>query len=243
MTRTRCCLSLVTVALAASFSLAQPPKDTKPAATPPAKDAKATQPAKPGDKPALPPGMSEADMQACMAAAQPGPNHEFLAKAAGTWSGKCKMWMAPGTEAAASDCTAAVTSFMDGRFTRVEVAGDMPGMGPFTGFGICGYDNVVKKFQQTWTDNCGTGMMTGTGELSADGRTLTWTMTGNCPIRKAPISMRQVEKRTGNDAMHMEMWGPDLATGKDFKMMEIDYTRTAKAPATATPAPAKNSAK
>ena len=75
-----------------------------------------------------------------------------------------------------SECKATITSMMDGRFTRCEVEGEMPGMGPFNGFGIYGYDNVSQKFVGSWIDNCGTGIMQGTGEMSADGKVMTWNM-------------------------------------------------------------------
>jgi hypothetical protein len=54
---------------------------------------------------------------------------------------------------------------MDGRFIKLEMEGDMPGMGPFHGFGLYGYDNVSQKYQATWIDNCGRGS-TGTQKSS-----------------------------------------------------------------------------
>ena len=44
-------------------------------------------------------------------------------------------------------------------------------------------------------------MMQGTGELSSDGKTLTWNYTGTCPIQKKPIVVRQIETRNGKDSM------------------------------------------
>lgn len=225
-------------AIAASFAFAQPSKDTK--AVKPAQTTKQTaQPAKQTAQPAgdhkmeAPPGMSEADMKACMEAATPGPMHEHLAASVGTWTGKSKMWMAEGMEPTVSDMTSEITSIMDGKFTKCESKGDMPGMGPFSGFGVYGYDNVSKKFQSTWLDNMGTGMMTGTGELSSDGKTMTWTYTFNCPIQKKPVMMREVERSTGKDTMTLEMFGPDPKTGKEYKIMEISLTRTGGAAKTA----------
>src|SRR5688572_29602034 len=87
----------------------------------------------------LPPGWTESDMQACAAAATPGKQHEFLAKGAGVWQGKAKAWMAPQTEAFVTDMTNTATPMMDGRFLKIETAGDMPGMGPFKGFGLYGF--------------------------------------------------------------------------------------------------------
>jgi hypothetical protein len=130
---------------------------------------------------------------------------------------------------------------MDGRFTKCEITGDMPGMGPFNGFGLYGYDNVAQKFQSTWIDNCGTGMMTGTGELSSDGRTLTWNFSYHCPITRKPTTLREVERITGKDTKTLEMFGIDPKSGKEFKMMEIAFTRKPGTGAAAAVNPASGS--
>ncbi|MFM9995327.1 MAG: DUF1579 domain-containing protein [Phycisphaerales bacterium] len=219
-------------ALAVAQVSSQPAKDPKPAA--PAKPATqpAVQPAgkPPADAAQLPPGMSEADMQACMAAATPGEQHTHLAKGVGIWHGKSQMWMTPDAPAVPSECTSTVTSFMDGRFTKVEVAGEIPGMGPFNGFGINGYDNVAQKFQSTWIDNCGTGIMTGTGKLAADGKSMTWNYAFNCPITKKPANMRHVETYTGADTMTLQIFAAEPHSGKEYKMMETAFTRQAAKP-------------
>lgn len=101
-------------------------------------------------------------------------------------------------------------------------------MGPFNGFGLYGFDNVSKSFQGTWIDNCGTGMMMGTGELNSEGDTLTWTFKYNCPMTNKPAIFREVERRTGEDTMTLTMYGPAPDTGKEYKVMEIKYTRTSK---------------
>lgn len=230
------CCSLCAVAgiavMAGSLVIAQPgsqPDRTRPA-TP---STPAGQPQKDAAKPQLPPGMTEADMKACEAAATPGPEHKKLAEIAGTWSGKTKMWMSPDqSEPMESTCTTKITPIMDGRYIKIETEGEMPGMGPFNGFGLNAYDNVSQKYQTTWIDNCGTGIATGTGEVSPDGKTYTWKLTYNCPIQKKPTTLREVEKRTSKDAFTLEMFGLEPHSGKEFKMMEIAYTRTGAAPAT-----------
>ncbi len=173
----------------------------------------------------LPPGWTQADMQACMAAGTPGKQHEHLAKNVGVWQGKSTMWMAPETSPMTSECIATYTPMMDGRFVKCEIAGEMPGMGPFNGFGLYGFDNVSQRFQGTWVDNCGTGIMNGAGELSADGKVLTWNFTYNCPIQKKPVNMREIETITGPNSKTLEMFGIDPKSGKEFKMMEIAFTR------------------
>lgn len=179
-----------------------------------------------GEDMKLPPGWSMEDMQACMAAGTPGKMHEHLMQGVGVWKGKNTMWMAPDTEPMTSECTSTVTSAMDGRYTKCEMEGEMPGMGMYHGLGFNGFDNVSQKFVSTWIDNHGSGIMQGTGELSSDGKTLTWKYTYNCPIRKKPATMREVHRITGDNTMTLEMFGDDPKTGKEFKMMEIELTRT-----------------
>jgi len=181
--------------------------------------------------PQLPPGMTQADMQACMAAGTPGKMQERLLQAAGTWHGKSKMWMTAEAEPMDSTGTCTISPMMDGRFAKTEVSSDMPGMGPFMGFGLSAFDNVSQSFQSTWIDNMATGIMTGKGELSSDGQTLSWTYTFNCPITKKPAVMRVVDHDTGKDAMSEEIFTTDPHTGKEFKMMQTEYTRSGGAAA------------
>lgn len=185
----------------------------------------AQQQQQPPQQPQLPPGWTQEDMQACMDAGTPGEMHAFLVESAGVWHGKGKMWMAPGMAPIDSESTSTITPIMDGRYIMCEMAGEMPGMGTFSGHGIYGFDNVSQKFQSSWVDNMSTGQMFGTGERSSDGKTLTWTYTYNCPVTKKPTTMREVEKITGKDTRIMEMHGIDPKSGKEFKMMELTMTR------------------
>jgi hypothetical protein len=198
----------------------------------PAKDKKAAAP--PDGAPQLPPGWTEADMKACMEAGTPGKNHEYLAQDVGDWTVKSTMWMAPGAEPMSSEGSAKVSKVLDGRYTQVEHDGEMPGMGPFKGIGLYGYDNVAKKFVGTWIDNHSTGIMRGEGELSPDGKTLTWKYTYNCPLQKGPSVMREIETRPTADSKTIEMHGKDPKSGKEYKMMVLELTRKAgSAPAAA----------
>ncbi len=221
-------------AVAGSIAFAQPGGEKKPTTIAP----KTVTPAGHGAQPEvkLPPGMSMEDMQACMAAATPGEMHKFLAKSVGTWSAQTKMWMAPGMEPNLSGGTYTVTPLMDGRFIHGEMKGDMGEMGPFHGMGLNGYDNVTQKFVGTWIDNWGTGIMTGTGDLAKDGKTINWTYTMNCPMTKKEQTLREIYTFNGPNEMTLEMFGPDRATGKEFKHMEIKFTRTGNAPTATAPA-------
>ena len=208
----RSCLTVLAlgVVIAGSIAIADAPAS---------KDAKA-----PEKK--LPPGWTEADMQACMIAGTPGKQHELLAKGAGEWEGNCKMWMPPGDgEPMKSTVTSTATPVLDGRFLKVEVKGEMPGMGPYNGHGLYGFDNVSQTFVSTWIDNHVTGIMYGKGELSSDGKTLTWKYNYNCPVTKKPAVIREVETITGPNTKTLESFGADPKSGKEFQMMRIELTR------------------
>jgi hypothetical protein len=209
---------IVSAGLAAAFAFADEPKDAKSGA------GAAAVTNKPEMK--LPPGWTEADMQACVAAGIPGKMHEMLAREAGTWTGKNTMWMGPDTEPMQAESTTTITAIMGGRYTKAEVKGDMPGgMGPFEGFGIYGYDNVTQKFTASWIDSMSTGIAQGTGELSKDGKTLTITYKYTCPVTKKPTTMREVHTRTGENTKTLEMWGIEPKSGKEFKMMKVELTK------------------
>jgi hypothetical protein len=174
----------------------------------------------------LPPGWTMEDMEACMLAGTPGEEHKELAEAAGTWHGKVTMWMAPDTEPMpSSECTTKITPIMDGRYTKCEWTGEMPGMGPYNGLGIYGFDNVMKKYVAIWFDNHSTGIMQGEGERSANGKVLTLTYTHSCPITKKAAQIRSVETVTGPNTKTLEMFATEPKSGKEYKMMRAELTK------------------
>lgn len=204
-----------------SLAIADQPKDAR-AAKPAAKKPAAQPEAK------LPPGWTEADLKAFMEAATPGEMHKRLAADAGTWQGTNTMWMGPKAEPIETESTTTITPVLDGRFIRLEMKGEMPGMGPYHGLAVQGYDNVSQKFISTWIDNMSTSMAQGEGELSKDGKTITWTFTCNCPLQDKPMTMRQVETTTGPGAKIIEMFHAEPKSGEEFKAMRIELTKVKK---------------
>lgn len=210
------------VALAALVGCATTHKDVGSASSPRQDDKMHAQG---GGEMQLPAGWTAADMQKMMAAGTPGKEQQMLARGAGRWTGTSEHWMAPGMPSTSSPMTSTVTSLMDGRYVKIEVSGEMPGFGTFQGLGYNAFDNVSKKYVSVWMDNFSTGMMTGEGTLSADGKTMTWSYVFNCPIQGGPAKMREVEHYTGENTMTLEMFGNDPKSGKEFKMMHMDMTR------------------
>jgi len=168
------------------------------------------------------PEMDPAMMQAMMQAGTPGDPHKRLDAFAGNWDTKISMWMMPGSDPVLSTGTSTNTMTMGGRYLEQHFKGEFGGM-PFEGVGYTGYDNVKKQYWGTWMDSMSTGMMASTGS-STDGKT--WNFTATMADPMTGKDSESTEKITITDADHhtMEMWGagPD---GKQYKMMEIQYSR------------------
>lgn len=205
-----CALAVGAAALVASVSLAQTGRDSQPAAP---------------SEFQLPEGWTMEDMEACMMAGTPGPMHERLMKGVGVWYGKGTMWMGPGGASVEFDCTSTVTSIMDGRYTTVEFKGDLPGMGPYHGSGLNGYDNVAEQFVSTWIDSHSTAIMYGTGKMEKDAKAIHTSFGYHCPITKKPTTMRHIERFSGDNTMTMEIYNIDPKSGKEYKSMAVTFTR------------------
>ncbi|HEV7920084.1 MAG TPA: DUF1579 domain-containing protein [Thermoanaerobaculia bacterium] len=165
----------------------------------------------------------KAAMEAWQKAMTPGPQHKALDAMAGTWDTKVSSWMAPGAPAMTSNGTSVNRWIMGGRYMEQRFSGSVMGQ-PFEGLGYTGYDNVSGKYWGTWMDNMSTGMMSSTGSSSADGKSYTFTATMNDPMTGKTTSSEERITVLDKDHHNFEMWGPG-PDGKNFKMMEINYTR------------------
>ncbi|MCL4743442.1 MAG: DUF1579 family protein [Phycisphaerales bacterium] len=153
----------------------------------------------------------------------PSNMHEYLAQRIGEWTGTLRARPSPGSPAVERECTMTVSSMLDGRFIRVEVSGEIPGVGPFVGIGVHGFDNASRRLEASWIDSLHAGVLAGTGE--ADGATLAWTFAYRSPLTKRAATLRLVERRTGKDAMTVEWFEGDPADGRERRTIEMTLTR------------------
>ena len=173
------------------------------------------------DKPAA--TDEKAMMEAWAKVATPAEGHKRLEAVVGTWDAKITMWMAPGAPPQASTGTSENKWVLGGRFVEQRYEGSFMGQ-PFSGLGHTGYDNYKKKYVGTWMDTMGTMIMVSQGSADATGKTLTMTSTIDDVMTGKPANIKSEIKIVDADHHVMEMWGPD-PTGKQFKTMEIQYTR------------------
>jgi len=149
--------------------------------------------------------------------------HKMLAKSAGTWTGDMTMWMADGDAPQKAATTTETKVIYGGLYMQSTHKGDMMGM-PFEGMSIMGYDNMKKEFFSTWIDNMGSGFMVSTGTWDDASKKLTLTTTTKC-MNGQDGTIREVFTMIDDNNQMLEMYGPDSKTGKEFKTMEIKYTR------------------
>jgi hypothetical protein len=164
----------------------------------------------------------KAEMEAYQKAGTPGEAHAALAKMAGNYDMAIKSWHDPAGPAMEEAGTATRTMALDGRVLVEDVKSQMHGQ-PWTGHGMHGYDNVTGKHWSTWNDSMSTGISVSEGNCDAAGA-CTFTGSWNDPVTKGKITSRMTTKWTSPTTEVFEMYvpGPD---GKEFKMMEIVYTK------------------
>ena len=169
------------------------------------------------------PLFSPEEMAAWQKAATPGPHHQHYAEMAGTWKASAKMWMAPGTEPMISEMKAVCEVLMDGRYCAEKIEGTMMGM-PFQGMSIAGYDNVKGKHTMVWIDNMGTGTIYSEGDCSDNCTVETQIYTYKDPATMKDTKVKMVARKIDANKHVLESFtiGED---GKEFKNMEITYTR------------------
>lgn len=207
-------------------AVAQTPDAKKPEAKKP--DAKAAA----GDKgaAAMDPEMAK-QMESWMKAATPADGHAKMAPMVGKWTYVTKWRMTPEAPWEESTGKAEFKWALGNRFLMGEVKGNpspndaMMGGAPFEGIAMYGYDNMTKKYVNTWMDNMSTGTMISHGTADGSGKTFTFQAEeGMCPMTGQMKAPKSVLKIDGDNKLVFEMHekGPD---GKEFKCLEVTYTR------------------
>lgn len=167
---------------------------------------------------------SAAMMKAWEAYATPGEAHKMLAMDNGNWDCESTMWMGPDDQKPMKTKMAATSKMvMGGRYQESRYSGNMMGQ-PFEGVATVGYNNASKKYESTWIDNMGTGVMTMSGTF--DQATKTMNMSGECvdPMSGQNKKMRETFTMVDDNTRKMEMFDTD-PSGKEYKSMEIIMTR------------------
>lgn len=166
-------------------------------------------------------------MKAWMDYMTPSEMHKLMASCDGEWISEITMWMSPDAPPSQSTSTCSNKMILGGRYQQSEHKGSFDGM-PFEGMSTTGFDNSKKKFVSTWIDNMGSGMMIMEGTYDVATKTMNCIGKQVDPVSGKDMDMRQTLTFVDNDHQTMEMYTTP-AGGKEYKNMEIKYTRKVKA--------------
>lgn len=182
----------------------------------------------------------QAMMDAMTKYAAPGEPHKALAKKEGKWQIQGKFWFSPDSEAGEFTGTSTFKMILDGHYLLENVEGNEPEENGqiFKGMGIIGYDNFGKNYIVVWIDNMGTSVSRFTGTPSADWQTITYTGEEPDFITGKYKTVKSIERKISDDQYVSTMYDK-TADGKEYKHMEITYTRPSTTPQT-KPAPSSS---
>ncbi len=187
----------------------------------------AGKPAAPAAQPEKKPSPSEeAAMKAMMEAGAPNEHHKNLEQLVGEWDAVVKYREGaeqPWTENKGS-CSAHM--IYEGRFLHESFMGDMAGM-PFKGTSIMGYNNPAKQYESTWIDSMSTGIMFMTGSYDAAKKSFTISGDSFDPMQGGKKKHTRIVTTIVSPDKHTEEFFEPGMDGKEFKSMEITYTRKA----------------
>lgn len=180
------------------------------------------------------PGGSDKDamMAMMMEMAQPAAEHAIIKSFDGTWTADLKMWMDPtSTEPTEAKGEMKCSMLHGDRYLIGHFTSTFNSM-PFSGTLMWGYNRIDKRYESTWCDAWGTGLMMTHGQPSKDGKSIESTGTFRMPDAEGKlVEITQREKTTmlAKDKFFQEMWHATKEGEK--KVMEITYTRPAAKPA------------
>ncbi len=165
------------------------------------------------------------EIDPCMAAGIPGPEHEVLKAFEGTWNASVSYWMKPGEEPIHADGTMVNEWVLGNRFLQQRYTSDFMGT-PFEGLGLFGYNNVDGRYEGLWGDTMSTGMMIETGKY--DPGLQIFTMIGSVtePASKNLMRKKTVITIDSPNQHTMSMHFSDEGIDTFWKCMEIVYTRS-----------------
>jgi hypothetical protein len=155
----------------------------------------------------------------------PSKLHKMMASWDGKWKGTVTMWQSPGAAPEVSQEYTTYSMLMGGRYQQGIHTGTMMGQ-PFEGRSTLAYDNAKKLFVSTWIDNVGTGLMVveGPWDEATQSMTLKGMMVDPAAGTGKEVLVKEIFKIIDEKTQVMEMYG-NAADGKEFKMMEIKYSR------------------
>jgi len=152
----------------------------------------------------------------------PSDVHKMMAASDGAWNMEIQMWMDPNAPSQSMKASCVNKMILGGRYQQSINTGSYNGM-PFEGHSLTGWDNARKIFVSTWIDNMGTGIMYMEGPWNDATKTIELKGKMTDPMTGQVKDVRQTLKMVDDNTQVMEQY--DMKDGKEYKAMEIKFTR------------------
>ncbi len=161
-------------------------------------------------------------MEAMMAAATPGAEHEHIQKAVGKWDVDSTIYMMPDAPGMPSTAEVEVKSILGGRYILETYKSEFMGM-PTEGLLLMGYDNLAEEYVSIWMDTYSTWPSISRGKRNKDGKLV---QAGIMRDITTPDGRpyKHVSWEEGDDVMRAEMMDT-MPDGTEWKVMDFTYKR------------------
>jgi len=166
---------------------------------------------------------SESLVDALVRYAMPGEHHKLLEKMAGQWDMTIKYRMNSETPAVESQGTCERKWILGNRFLLEEFDGGALGL-PFQGLAIYGYDSFQQRYTSAWVDTMSTAITTNLGTCQDACKLINFVGRHGDPWTGTMRPSRGITKLADDNRHVLELYEPD-GSGKEFKILEIVYTR------------------
>ena len=166
---------------------------------------------------------AESQVETFVRHAMPGEHHKLLGKMAGSWNMAVKYRMSADSPVVESQGTSERKWILGNRFVLEEFDGGSLAL-PFKGLAIYGYDAFEKKYTSVWVDTTNTAMTTSAGTCQEDCKVIAFVGRHGDPWSGIKKPSRGVTRLVSDDRHVLELYEPG-AGGKEFKVLEIVYTR------------------
>jgi hypothetical protein len=153
-----------------------------------------------------------------------GPEHRVLETLVGTWDAKVTFYFPDPAKPSVSKGVMTRSMILAGNYLQESFDGEFLGK-KFSGLALIGFDPNKKKFVTVWADSMSTNMVTTEGTYDPLQKTLTSLGRELDPTTKKDMKMRDVLKIVSADEQVLEMYRQPKGEPKEFKLMEVVYTR------------------
>ena len=153
-----------------------------------------------------------------------GPEHKVLGTLVGSWDAKVKFYFPDPTKPSESKGTMTRKLILGGNFLHESFQGEFVGK-KFAGVALIGFDVNKKIFETVWCDSMSTSMTLSKGTYHPEKKTLISVGEEFEPDSKKKVKTRDVLRIVGPDEQSLEMYRQPEGEEKEFKIMEIVFTR------------------